>query len=71
MTRTRDRRDTMARDVWQAMADLVLDNERRRDVDTKIHRSIAGRIDGQYAGKTEGCAQHSQYKHGRSSVHDF
>ena len=40
MTRTRDRRDTAAREVWQAMADLVLDNERRRDVSDQVGLSF-------------------------------
>jgi DNA-binding MarR family transcriptional regulator len=40
VTRTRDRRDTAAREVWQAMADLVLDNERRRDVSDQVGLSF-------------------------------
>jgi DNA-binding MarR family transcriptional regulator len=32
MTKASDRRDRAVRDAWTAMADLVLDNERRREV---------------------------------------
>lgn len=40
MTRTRDRRDRLARQAWQAMGDLVLDNERRRDVSDQVGLSF-------------------------------
>jgi DNA-binding MarR family transcriptional regulator len=35
-----DRRDRVAREAWQAMADLVLDNERRRDVSDQVGLSF-------------------------------
>ena len=40
MTRSRDRRDRLARQAWQAMGDLVLDNERRRDVSDQVGLSF-------------------------------
>lgn len=43
MTRSRDRRDRLARQAWQAMGDLVLDNERRRAVSDQVGLSF-GRI---------------------------
>ena len=52
MTTASARRDDAAREAWQAMADLVLDNERRREVSeqvglsfgkTRALRRIAGR----------------------------
>ena len=52
MTSANERRDSAARKAWQAMADLVLDNERRREVSeqvglsfgkTRALRRIAGR----------------------------
>lgn len=40
MSKARERRDRVARDAWQAMADLVLDNERRRDVSDQVGLSF-------------------------------
>ena len=40
MSKTGDRRDRVAREAWQAMADLVLDNERRRDVSDQVGLSF-------------------------------
>ena len=40
MTKADGRRDRAAREAWQMMADLVLDNERRRDVSTQIGLSF-------------------------------
>ena len=40
MTKASDRRDRLAREAWQAMADLVLDNERRRDVSDQVGLSF-------------------------------
>ncbi len=40
MTRTSARRDRAARNAWQAMADLVLNNERRREVSEQVGLSF-------------------------------
>jgi DNA-binding MarR family transcriptional regulator len=40
VTSARPRRDLAARDAWQAMTDLVLDNERRREVSEKVGLSF-------------------------------
>jgi DNA-binding MarR family transcriptional regulator len=40
MTKASDRRDRAARDAWQAMADLVLNNERRREVSEQVGLSF-------------------------------
>jgi DNA-binding MarR family transcriptional regulator len=40
MTKAGDHRDRVAREAWQAMADLVLDNERRRDVSDQVGLSF-------------------------------
>jgi DNA-binding MarR family transcriptional regulator len=40
MTTARDARDRLAREAWQAMGDLVLDNERRRDVSDQVGLSF-------------------------------
>ena len=40
MSKTGDRRDRVAREAWQAMADLVLANERRRDVSDQVGLSF-------------------------------
>jgi DNA-binding MarR family transcriptional regulator len=40
VTKASDRRDRLAREAWQAMADLVLDNERRRDVSDQVGLSF-------------------------------
>ena len=40
MTKVETRRERATRDAWQAMADLVLDNERRREVSDKIGLSF-------------------------------
>jgi DNA-binding MarR family transcriptional regulator len=40
MTKARPARDRLAREAWQAMADLVLDNERRRDVSDQVGLSF-------------------------------
>ena len=40
MTKTNGRRDGAAREAWRAMADLVLDNERRRDVSEQVGLSF-------------------------------
>ena len=40
MTTTRTARDRLARQVWQAMSDLVLDNQRRREVSDQLGLSF-------------------------------
>jgi DNA-binding MarR family transcriptional regulator len=40
MTKTGGRRERLARDAWQTMADLVLDNERRREVSDQVGLSF-------------------------------
>jgi DNA-binding MarR family transcriptional regulator len=40
MTRADGRRDRAAREAWQAMADLVLDNQRRREVSELVGLSF-------------------------------
>jgi DNA-binding MarR family transcriptional regulator len=40
MTKVGARRDRLARQAWQAMADLVLDNERRREVSEQVGLSF-------------------------------
>ena len=40
MTKAGNRRDRLAREAWQAMADLVLDNERRREVSDQVGLSF-------------------------------
>jgi DNA-binding MarR family transcriptional regulator len=40
MTKTSGRRDRAARQAWQAMADLVLNNERRREVSEEVGLSF-------------------------------
>jgi DNA-binding MarR family transcriptional regulator len=40
MTKVGVRRDRLARQAWQAMADLVLDNERRREVSEQVGLSF-------------------------------
>src|SRR5271154_3763054 len=40
MTKAGDRRDAAARDAWQAMAALVLDNQRRREVSDRVGLSF-------------------------------
>jgi DNA-binding MarR family transcriptional regulator len=40
MTKAGGRRDRAARDAWQAMADLVLNNERRREVSEEVGMSF-------------------------------
>lgn len=40
MTKASGRRDRAAREAWGAMADLVLDNERRRDVSEQVGLSF-------------------------------
>jgi DNA-binding MarR family transcriptional regulator len=40
MTKTGGRRDRVAREAWQAMADLVLNNERRREVSEEVGLSF-------------------------------
>jgi DNA-binding MarR family transcriptional regulator len=40
MTKTSARRDRAARQAWQAMADLVLNNERRREVSEEVGLSF-------------------------------
>jgi DNA-binding MarR family transcriptional regulator len=40
MTKARVRRDRAASDAWQAMADLVLNNERRREVSDEVGMSF-------------------------------
>ena len=40
MTKAEDRRDRAAREAWQAMAELVLDNERRREVSDRVGLSF-------------------------------
>jgi DNA-binding MarR family transcriptional regulator len=40
MTKARVRRDRAASDAWQAMADLVLNNERRREVSEQVGLSF-------------------------------
>lgn len=40
MTRTSARRDRAARNAWQAMSDLVLNNERRREVSEQVGLSF-------------------------------
>jgi DNA-binding MarR family transcriptional regulator len=40
MTKPGVRRDRAARDAWQAMADLVLNNERRREVSEQVGLSF-------------------------------
>ena len=40
MTKASARRDRAAREAWQAMADLVLDNERRREVSDRVGLSF-------------------------------
>ncbi len=40
MTRAGGRRDRAARRAWQAMAELVLDNERRREVSDRVGLSF-------------------------------
>jgi DNA-binding MarR family transcriptional regulator len=40
MTKARGGSDRLAREAWQAMADLVLDNERRRDVSDQVGLSF-------------------------------
>jgi DNA-binding MarR family transcriptional regulator len=40
MTKARGGNDRLAREAWQAMADLVLDNERRRDVSDQVGLSF-------------------------------
>jgi DNA-binding MarR family transcriptional regulator len=40
MTKAGDRRDAAARDAWQAMAALVLDNQRRREVSDAVGLSF-------------------------------
>ena len=40
MTKESDRRDRAAREAWRAMADLVLDNERRQDVSEQVGLSF-------------------------------
>jgi DNA-binding MarR family transcriptional regulator len=40
MTKTSGRRDRAAREAWQAMADLVLNNERRREVSEEVGLSF-------------------------------
>ena len=40
MTNAGTRRDRAAREAWRAMADLVLDNERRRDVSEQVGLSF-------------------------------
>jgi DNA-binding MarR family transcriptional regulator len=40
MTKPGDRRDRAAREAWQAMADLVLNNERRREVSEQVGLSF-------------------------------
>jgi DNA-binding MarR family transcriptional regulator len=40
MTKSGPRRDRRAREAWQAMADLVLNNERRREVSEEVGLSF-------------------------------
>ena len=40
MTKSSDRRDLAVREAWRAMADLVLDNERRREVSERTGLSF-------------------------------
>jgi len=40
MTKASTRRDRAARDAWHAMADLVLDNQRRRQVSDRVGLSF-------------------------------
>ena len=40
MTKPGARRDRVAREAWQAMADLVLNNERRREVSEQVGLSF-------------------------------
>jgi DNA-binding MarR family transcriptional regulator len=40
MTKASDPRDSAAREAWQAMADLVLDNQRRREVSDRVGLSF-------------------------------
>ena len=40
MTKAGARRDRVAREAWQAMADLVLNNERRREVSEQVGLSF-------------------------------
>ena len=40
MTKAEDRRDRAAREAWRAMAELVLDNERRREVSDRVGLSF-------------------------------
>jgi DNA-binding MarR family transcriptional regulator len=40
MTKAGVRRDRAAREAWQAMADLVLDNQRRREVSDRVGLSF-------------------------------
>src|SRR5271154_3225890 len=40
MTKDGDRRDGAAREAWRAMGDLVLDNERRREVSEQVGLSF-------------------------------
>ena len=40
MTKESAHRDRAAREAWRAMADLVLDNERRRDVSEQVGLSF-------------------------------
>jgi DNA-binding MarR family transcriptional regulator len=40
MTKASDRRDRAASEAWQAMADLVLNNERRREVSDEVGLSF-------------------------------
>jgi DNA-binding MarR family transcriptional regulator len=40
MRKAEDRRDRAAREAWRAMAELVLDNERRREVSDRVGLSF-------------------------------